>query len=200
MKYVKMLGLAAVAAMALMAFVGAGTASATTLTGVGGSILKSGSTITATNEGTVTLTTSFKNIECTHSEVSGKTTNETGTAVEGKVEVLTFDGVCNCEVKVLKKGTLSITWISGSNGTLKSSGAEVTASCSSIFGNVHCIYATNGTDLGTLTGSGTTKSTATMDIASADIPRLPTSGLCDESANWDAKYEVNSPDELNVTS
>jgi hypothetical protein len=198
MKYVKMLGLAAVAAAALMAFVGAGTASATTLTGEGGAILKSGTTIHAIFEATekvpkATLTTSFKNIECAKSTVQGKTTNETGTAVTGSVSTLTFEE-CNCEVKVLKTGTLSITWTEKTNGTLTSSGAEVTASCSTIFGNVHCIYATSATHLGTLTGG----TTATMDIESAGIPRLTTNSLCDTEANWDAHYKVDIPDTLNV--
>jgi hypothetical protein len=189
MKYVKMLGLAAVAAMALMAFVGAGTASATTLTGVGGAVLGTGSTIHANSEGTATLTTSFKNIECKKSTVSGKTTNETGTTVNGNVEALTFEE-CNCTVAVLKKGSLSI----GSGGALTSSGAEVTASCSTIFGTVHCIYATSNTSLGTLTGG----TTAVMNISSARIPRLTTNSLCDTEANWDATYKVDNPDTLNV--
>jgi hypothetical protein len=194
MKHVKMLGLAAVAAAALMAFVGAGTASATTLTGVGGSVLKTGTTIHAVNSGIAKLTTSFKTIECSKSTVQGKTTSETGTAVTGNVEILTFEE-CNCEVKVLNKGSLSIERIGAtSNGTLKSSGAEVTATCSSIFGNVHCIYATSNTDLGTLTGG----TTAVMGISSADIPRLSTNALCDEGANWDATYKVDNPDTLNV--
>jgi len=205
MKYVKMLGLAAVAAAALMAFVGAGTASATTLTGVGGAKLPSGTTIHAVGEGTLTLTTAFKNIECKEEEglvptVQGKTTNETGASVSGNVEILNW-GKCNCEVKTLAKGTLSIT-VSGAgpNGTLSSNGAEVTSQCSTVFGNVHCIYKTSNTSLGTLTGSTTTKSTATMDISSANIPRLSTDPLCAEKANWDANYKVTNPDTLNVIS
>jgi len=196
MKYVKMLGLAAVTAMALMAFVGAGTASATTLTGEGGAVLGSGSSIHAVLDpgtGPAKLTTAFKNIECEESTVSGKTTNETGASVSGNVETLTF-GKCNCEVKVISKGTLSITYTSGSNGSLSSNGAEVTAQCSTIFGNVHCIYVTENTGLGTLTGG----TTATMDIESANIPRLSTSALCAETAKWDAKYSVDSPDTLKV--
>jgi hypothetical protein len=202
MKYVKMLGLAAVAAAALMAFVGASTASATVLCANNGSTTAcsskyaAGTAIKAENEGTATLTTSFKNIECTGSNVEGTTSNtgKSGEAVSGSVSSLTFTG-CNCEVKVLKTGSLSVTWISGTdNGTLKSSGAEVTANCSTIFGTVHCIYATSSTDLGTLTGGTTAK----MDISSADIPRLTTNALCDESANWDATYKVTSPDSLFV--
>jgi hypothetical protein len=198
MKYVKMLGLAAVAAAALMAFVGASSASATVLTSPKGTVVKTGTTITAKAEGTTTLTTSFLNITCNASEVSGPTTNESGTTVNGEVKTLTFTS-CNCPVTVIKKGTLAIALTTAPNGSLQSTGAEVTVNCSTIFGTIHCIYVTNKTNLGTLTGSSTTGATATMDISSADIPRLSTSGLCDETANWDAKYEVTSPDFLDVS-
>jgi len=201
MKYVKMLGLAAVAAMALMAFVGAGTASATTLTGVGGTVLKAGTEIHAVNEGVVKLTTSFKNIECEESTVKGTTDNETGTTVTGSIAKTNLTwGKCNCEVKTLEGGKLHVA-VSGSgpNGSVSSSGAEVTANCSTIFGTVHCIYATGaGTSLGTLKGSTTTGSTATMEIKENNIPRLSTSALCAEKANWDANYVVDVPDTLNV--
>jgi hypothetical protein len=214
MKYVKMLGLAAVAAAALMAFVGASTASATVLCNVEptegssnatkGTVCPSGHAMEGVaihavldpGTGAAKLTTAFKNIECNKSTVEG-TTGAEGDAthtVSGTISTLTFEE-CNCTVTVLKKGTLEVHWIADTfNGTLTSSGAEVTASCSTIFGTVHCIYATNATDLGVATGGNP----ATMDIESADIPRLPTSGLCDESANWDAKYEVTSPKPLYV--
>jgi hypothetical protein len=108
MKHVKMLGLAAVMAAALMAFVGAGTASATTLTGVGGSVLKPGTTIHVVNSGSTRLTTTFKNIECSGSTAAGSTSNETGTTITIQVTERTTEG-CSCEVKVLKTGMLFIT-------------------------------------------------------------------------------------------
>ncbi len=197
MKYVKMLGLAAVAAAALMAFVGAGTASATALTNGLGETLPAGTEIKAENEGTTTLTTSFLNVTCSSSSVAGKTEQKEAASITGKVETLTFGG-CNCTVTVLKKGTLSISHSTGSNGTLSSNGAEVTVQCQTIFGAVHCIYSTENTELGTLTGSATTGATATMDISSAGIPRAPTNPICDEESNWDAKYKVTQPDALNV--
>jgi len=236
MKYVKMLGLAAAAVAALMAFVGASTASATVLCKVEGEKGATGLTGTTCpaekaypkgteihavldpGTGPAKLTTAFKNIECEESTVSGKTSNE-GSATEtvtGSVEVLTF-GKCNCEVNVIKKGTLEVHWINvldknengeviaetgGHNGTLTSNGAEVTAQCNTIFGAVHCIYVTENTDLGTATASGKNEkgeaTPATMDIESANIPRLATSGLCAETAKWDAKYEVTSPKPLYV--
>jgi hypothetical protein len=172
MKDLKMLGLVAIATVVVMAFIGASTASATTLTGVDGAVLKTGTTIHVVNSGTNTLTTSFKNVECTRSKAVGSTSNETGTGITVQVTERTTEG-CNCEVKVLKTGTLSITWTSGSSGTVKSSGAEITSDCSTIFGSVHCIYATNATDMGTLVGSATSGATGTLST-SADIPRLST--------------------------
>jgi hypothetical protein len=202
MKYVKMLGLAAVAAAALMAFVGASTASATVLTSPAGTKLPAGTVITSTlEEPPAVLTGGFKNIECKKSSVGGKTTNEGGTSetVKGTIETLTFEE-CNCEVVVVSKGTLEIHNIAGTaNGTLTSSGAKVTVNCSTIFGNVHCIYTTNNTDLGTLTGSKTLGGkTATMDIT-ATIPQEETNFLCAEESVWHAKYLVTSPDYLDVS-
>jgi hypothetical protein len=208
MKHVKMIGLAAVAAVVVTAFAGTTPASATKLCRMmvpanSGECRESYGTKTmihAVNEGTAALTTAFKTIECGISTIEGEVTNSgSGSAtVSGPVTTLSF-GTCNCEVKVIKKGSLEVHWIPLSqNGTLTSSGAEVTASCSTIFGTVHCIYATSATDLGTLTGGAMSEGKATMDIESQDIPRLTTNGLCDETANWDTKYEVTSPKPLYV--
>lgn len=214
MKYVKMLGLAAVAAAALMAFVGVSTASATVLcttaegsgattgtTCAAGWAEKEGQEIHAISEGTTTLTTSFKNIECKKSTVAGKLANE-GSATEtvkGNIETLTFEE-CNCEVNVLQKGELEIHWIEGThNGTLTGNKSVITTQCSTIFGAVHCIYTTSNTHLGTLTGSATTGKTATLDVEGKNIPLFePTSSLCPEKSAWDAKYEITTPDTLNV--
>jgi len=229
MKYVKMLGLAAVAAAALMAFVGSSTASATVLCktqGTGsptgttcpeGWAYPSGTEIHAVLK-TVTkakLITSFKTIECGKSTTKGKTENEGGATetVKGPVEVLTFEE-CNCEVVEVKKGgTLEIHWINvldknekgevtaetGShNGTLTSSGAEVTTICSSLFGKVHCTYVTNNTDIGELDGGAP----AIMTIKGAKIPVdvANSDKLCPEKSEWFAEYEVTSPSPLYVTS
>jgi hypothetical protein len=206
MKYVKMLALAAVAAAALMAFVGAGTASATELTCTNPPgtkvVCPVGTEIHAVNEESVVLTTEFLNITCSSSTVGGKITNAGSPTetVKGSVETLTFT-TCNCPVTVLKTGTLEVHTTKenepNNNGTLTSSGAEVTVNCSTIFGTVHCIYTTNNTDLGDLTGSTTTGSTATIDTT-AEIPRAATSSLCSSIAIWHAKYSVTTPDWLDV--
>lgn len=204
MKYVKMLGLAAVAATVLMAFVGASSASATVLckvepTGEGttcptGQAYPAGTTTHEVSEGAVKLTTTFKNIECSTSTIEVEITNE-GSATEtpkGPVNKLTFEN-CNCEVKVIKDGTQEFHWVSGSgSGTVTSTGSEITAKCSSIFGTVHCIYLTNETDVGTYTGGAEAK----VDIQENEIPRLTTNSLCAEKAAWDGTYKVESPKPL----
>jgi len=199
MKYIKMLGLAAVAAAALMAFVGAGTASATQLTGAGGAVLGVGTEIKAENEGKVILDPPFGAIECSVSNVAGSVTNagSSTTTVSGSIATLTFSS-CNATVTVLKKGTLEIHTQSGSannNGTLTSSGAEVTVQ----FLGTHCIFSTNNTDLGTVTGSATTGGNATLDI-SATIPRTGGSSgaFCGSTAAWTGAYKVTSPATLNI--
>jgi hypothetical protein len=219
MKYLKMLGLAAVAAAALMAFVGSSTASATVLCEVPGTGTTTGTTcpkkvveehgekkeVSQTYpKGTVVkaqlvagtvakLETSFKTIECKKSTTEGETSAEEATQLTGPEGKLTFSE-CNCEVVVLHAGTVSTEWLAGThNGTQRSSGSETTTTCSTLFGNVHCIYTTSNTDLGTLTGGNPAK----LD-ASAEVGRLTTSAACAEKSLWKAEYEVTSPKPLYV--
>ncbi len=139
MKYIKILGLAAVAAMALMAFVGAGSASATVLcketpTGTNPAVCPAGKTYAVNDviEGAVQqpalLTNDLENVECATSTTRSKVTNAGGTnsTVLGTIESLTFGG-CKTEVT---KATCTVTvenlpylaevhWTSGTHdGTL----------------------------------------------------------------------------------
>jgi hypothetical protein len=192
MKYLKMLGLAAVAAMALMAFVGAGTASATTLE-VGGvaknaavtisSSLAAGSSAILKDEfGTTTDT-------CTESTVSGTTTTPfTAAEVDGTVSSLTFSK-CSHTTDVINKGILYVKWLSATNGTVTSSGAEVTVS-STFFGASAVCKTGAGTALGTLTGVNA--GNATMHI-NATI----SCGILGNS-KWTGTYTVTSPTGLGV--
>jgi hypothetical protein len=206
MKYIKMLGLAAVAAAALMAFVGASTASATQLTSTDGAILKEKDFIHAENEGKVILDPPFGAIECSQSTVSNKITNagSSTTTVVGSVEALTFT-LCNATVSVLKKGTLEFHTETGTegtknnnNGTLTSSGAEVTVE----FLGTHCIFSTNNTHLGTVTGYTAAKTLehhATFHI-SATIPRTGGSSgvFCGSTAAWTGAYTITTPKTLHI--
>jgi hypothetical protein len=212
MKFAKPLALAVVAAAALMAFLGSSTASATVLCNVeglpnGGPTgttcpeqhgYGKGTTIHAVNVGTIKMTTTFKNIECTESTLSWVLENEGGPSetVTATDEEVVYAN-CNCEVKVLAKGTLEIHWIEDShNGTLTAKETEWTVQCNTILGAVHCIYSTDGgIHIGTLTGGAD----PIIHMEENNIPRLETSSACAEKAHWDATYTVTSPKPLWVT-
>jgi hypothetical protein len=185
MKYVKMLGLLAVAAAALMAF--AGPASASTLTSPAGTTLATGSTIEATSSNSK-LHGSFITVECSHSQVKG-TVSENATKNKkdagGSISTLDFTG-CNYTVTVSNAGSLSI----ASNGTVTSTGAAITIHTSV----GECVFSTSNTTVGTLTGG----SGATLDINSASIPRTGGSFFCGSSGVWTGNYTVTSPSYLAV--
>jgi hypothetical protein len=197
MSRLKSLVLAAGSVAAFVALT-ATTASATELYNESG-MVTAGSNIAAEAEGTTTLDPPFGTIECKKSSVSGKTTNTGGSSetVSTSIESLSFTE-CNATVTVLAKGTLEIhtaeTTANG-NGTLTSNGTEVTVE----FIGTHCIFKTSNTDIGTLTGSGTTEANATLDIA-ATIPRTGgrSGAFCGSTAAWTGSYKVTNPSNLGV--
>ncbi|MGN6254862.1 MAG: hypothetical protein ACTHO8_07765 [Solirubrobacterales bacterium] len=199
MKHLKLLGLAAIAAAALLAF--AGIATATTLTSPAGTTLPAGTSIhLQLKAGTKTvLHGAFGNTECEESTLEGKTAN-TGSSTEtvhGPVETLIY-GTCNCTVVVLKKGELAIhtlTATADGNGTVTASGQEVTTKCNFFGIEYHCIWNTSGTDLGTLTGG-----TPALLAENATFTREGgNSGTaCGKSGTWTGDYEVTSPKPLLV--
>jgi hypothetical protein len=210
MKYLKIIGLAAVAAMALMASAGAGTASAKAVLCESGTTapcatkwstpkeldfsLKSGTSALLQTTEKLTLNT------CTESTVKGTLTanpNASGNA-EGTISAanLTF-GKCTTEgVKTLKGGKLTVTKALGSgNGEVVADEVEVTVP--GPFGS--CVFgAGNGTVLGTLTEGKASPATptATLDITNAVVTRI--SGLCPASALWTGEYVLTSPTETTL--
>jgi hypothetical protein len=186
MKYAKMLGLLAVAAAALMAF--AGVASATTLTSPAGTTYTG--KIQSESIGATSLHGPFTTVTCGASSVDGKVESHgSGVTAGGKISTLTYTE-CNFPVKVIKNGSLEV----HANGTLTSSGAEITVGPTSI--GVSCIYTTANTDIGTLTSSST--SHAVLDINSAAIPRTGHSVFCGSSGTWTGSYTVTEPSTLVV--
>lgn len=187
MKHLKILGLAAVAAMAMMAF--AASASATTLE-VGGEAQNKAVELNASlsNSSALLQTTSgsFANT-CTTSNVEGATTSFTPT-VSGPISSLTFTNCTTNPVVVDKAGSLSIAYSSGTNGTVTSSGAEVTVP--SPIGALNCKTG-GGVDIGTLTG--VKAGNATMDINA-----VLNCGFLVPSATWTGTYSVTSPAGLGV--
>ncbi|MGN6663152.1 MAG: hypothetical protein ACTHK6_02920 [Solirubrobacterales bacterium] len=197
MKYVKMLGLAAIAVAALMAFAGAGSASATTLTCGSGTLCAAATTIEAPSEGKVVLDAPFGNVEC-ELHIAGHTTNAAGSS-EGPMTTFDWNNCGNDKFDTLANGGFSIETEGASpnsNGTLRSTGARFTI----IHLGIHCIYETNNTALGKLTGSANTSNGhATLDI-NATISRVggETGAFCGSSAPLTGSLEVTSPATLNV--
>ncbi len=193
MKYTKMLSLVAVAAAALMAFVGVGTASATTLTDEAGNVVKSGTTIDfSIPSGASTLLVDTENEPldtCTQSTARGKTTNEggTGAAVTGNVETLDW-GNCSFVTKTLHTNGLQVNG-TGSGNVSATGTFEVTIN-TILFGS--CIYGvTNGVSIGTL-ASGTFTANAVVEI-------FPGSNFfCPTTAKWTGTYTATEPKGLKV--
>jgi hypothetical protein len=192
MKYVKMLGLAAIAAAALMAFVGAGSASATTLTCEGSACAEgaigTGANFHSESNGKAVLDAPFGNVEC-NSTVQGHVTSATVATVA--VDGLVWTNCGSDTVTTLGTGTLTITNIAGTkDGTVTSTGAKVTVEHI----GTHCIFETSSTDLGRLTGTTTTGATGKFDI-SATIPRVGgrSGAFCGSSAPWTGSYTIDAP-------
>ena len=187
MKYLKILGLAAIAAMALMAF--AGTASAAQLTAPAGTVVKTGTTISSTlkakTSAVLSDTSGFIQNTCATSSVSGKTLNESGITITGNIELLTFEN-CNRPTKTLNGGKLYIDAV----GTVKGSDSEVeTETLTGL-----CVYGTStSTHLGTLTNATSATGHASL-VINAVLPLIKTvEGSCYSDARWKAEYTVTSP-------
>jgi hypothetical protein len=188
MKYLKMLGLAAVSTMAFMAF--ASSASATTLETTGVTINSSetisASLVSGTSAELKSTGGSFQNT-CTGSSAHGATASPfTATKLSGPLTSLTFSG-CTRAVTVHAPGSLTVEHISGTtNGTVFSDEAVVTTG--SPVGTLTCETGT-GTHIGTLTG--VKHGHAELHI-NAHIP-------CGISAKWEATYIVTSPTDLGIS-
>lgn len=196
MKYLKMLSLAAVAALAVMASVGGGTASADELcteppvgnmcpagkliTEVDLSLTIGTSTKLTTTEGT-TLNT------CTEETLLWKISSQ-GTGVDPITGPVTawFRGSgstpCTFTIDTTKNGSLSVTNSSGTSGTVTGISNEVTIN-TGLFGS--CVFSTGaGTKFGTITG-GTNKL-----VVNTVLTRV--SGLCPSTERWEATYTITN--------
>jgi hypothetical protein len=219
MKYAKMLGLAVVAAAALTAFAGAGTASAgTVLCSTSpatpaacpeANMYKTGQKIKATLKiGTIArLKAGFGNVECKESEVAGKTSNTgSGTeTVEGPIETLTFTTCGTGKVTVEKPGKLVVASTTTApsetmGGNLNAIGFKVKVEQS----GVTCVYAGNITSKLMLYASGEAGTEENMALVSAEEAEVPLEAgsefLCGGAGKWKAEYTVSEPAPLFVTS
>lgn len=199
MKYVRMLGLAVVAAMALMAFVGAGSASATVLCKTNTNpctskwtagtnlefTLKNGTSAIWKGTGGETLKT------CTGAKLRGEITSAGSASETVKLKVLEDSWTsCTNATTTIKTGELEIHSITGStNGTITYKGAEFTTK-DPVFGD--CSYGTgaSGIDLGTLTASGTGDTVIDVNAFLA-----PVGGFCCPEVVWQEEFTITSPKE-----
>jgi hypothetical protein len=185
MKYVKMLGLAAVAAAALMAFMGAGTASAAkTLTSTG-TPLSAPVTISAESGVAILSTTDGSSIvdECEKGTVEGTTTNS-DTPITGHINSLTWDN-CSFTTDTLAGGNGDLTIDEA--GTVTGAGSVVTVNI-----GVSCRYGTGtGTHLGNL-------ETGKLNINAVIKEQEPKQFLCPDTTKWVANYTITSPHDLNL--
>ena len=191
MKYLKILGLLAVAASAMMAF--AGSASATTLTAPAGTTY-TGEIVAENETGHVRLHNPAANIECS-STVKGTVTGH-GASVTAEGEISTLD-FTPCTGNWTVTGNIGGTLIAHTGGAITSTGATVTAVNDSL--GITCRYATNATSIGTLTGATSSTTHATLDI-SASIPFHSGSIFCGSGASaWTGNYTVTTPKGLVIS-
>lgn len=198
MKNMKLLGLLVIAAAALMAFVG--TASATELTSPKGTKLEVGAVVKAQSEGSITLDGTVK-ITCTNVTGDGKITNAGGPSatVDGLPNLVVWTGCGSGDtITVLKTGSGELHSLGGGEGTLTSSGAEITVQLHrSVLGfpiTTHCIYRTENTHVGRVKDSSVTGSTPTVEIGTTPIAQVATDGACGNDAVLTGNVVVSSPD------
>jgi putative sterol carrier protein len=196
MKPLRALGVFALMVAALLALIGAGSASATVLCTNSSctTTYASGTTIDYTlKSGTTSILKSTSGelaATCAGSTIKGNTSSESGASISSSIESLTWSS-CSQTTDTIKKGSLSITWTSGTNnGSVSSSGSEVTAT---VFG-ISCTYGTGeGTTLGTLTGGETP-----VLAISAVVKKTAGSFLCPGNTTWTAEYVITEPHALFV--
>lgn len=199
MKHVKMLGLAAAAAMACTALLGAGSASATVLCKEWkrpcpkGQDYGEGTRVQATLEtGTTSVfktTTGTLLGTCTGSTMEGETTNTGGAAepVTGNIDGFWFEG-CSKATNVIVNGRFEIKYIGPDTfGGLTVKETQVTVN--SIVGS--CVYGPGeGFYIGTITSANGV--TPTLD-AKVTLPKVSGAFLCPSQAVWEASYEITEP-------
>jgi len=187
MSTLRRLSLMAVSVMATMAMSSASIASATTLE-IGstaqnnaveiGATLQSGTSMIVKDE------VGFTTDTCTTSELKAKTEGSfTGPRVSGKVGTMTFGG-CTHTTTVDANGTLSVEWISGTNGNVISAGTELTL-LSTWWGVTALCKTGTGTKIGTITGTKT-------GHATIDITATINCGIIG-NATWTGTYTATSP-------
>ncbi|MDX6635910.1 MAG: hypothetical protein QOF06_2113 [Solirubrobacterales bacterium] len=191
MRYLRTLGLAACAALALTASIGTGAASATTFA-IGETVKNSSIEIvgTLTAGSSLILKDEFGNTTdtCTKSEFKEKTEAPyTAEKVGGKASTLTYED-CTHTTKVDANGTTDYLWLPiTDSATVYSTGAEVTVQ-STFFGATALCKTGTGTHIGTFTG-------VWWGWPKMDYNARMNCGILG-TANWTGQYTITSPEGL----
>lgn len=193
-----MLGLVVIAALALTAIIGAGSASATVLckknaTPCGGENWAKNQAFKSSLEtGTeavfkFTVESGGWKVRCTTSTMDGSIENAGGAGdVIVDLETLAF-GNCGCPVNTLKDGSISVKHTATTmNGSVTTANREVTFSCMA-----HCVYGDGA--MGTLTGGAM----GTIDV-NGTMVKVSGSAFCPPTITWKASYTVTAPEPLYV--
>lgn len=222
MKYLKALSLAAVAALALMAFVGVSSASAKVCSTSGeGLACASGhgkeytgpivasliETTGGAGEVHAVLTSGFIQVTCTTSTVSGTITNAaTGT---GDIEGQTFAGctssfgttcTANTSASAANKWHSVAVTETAPNGRMEVENITGTFTCPTPFGTVVCRY--KKAKVGAAGEIKIFGSDTTPTIEATEVPlerEAESSSFCSTTAKWDGRYEITSPSSLFLT-
>ena len=221
MKYLKMLGLAAVAAMALTAVIGAGTASAATIcttdpdhtakvTACGTNAIHgwhaNAETPLVANTLEAKLTSGFINVTCA-STAEGKITN--ATTGHGDITSLTFFScvdnfgrpcTASSTAAAASPWTVTTAYTSGTDGTMTVHNPTGKFTCKNPFNpggpEVTCEY--NNTSV-TVTATGSHTSPK-IDAVNVPLNKHGSSNiLCSNTATWNGTYNINTPKSLVVT-
>jgi hypothetical protein len=201
MRTVTCIGLTAVAAAALTAFVGAGTASATVLCKTDVSpcpaewMVSTGTEMSATLDESAKLkTVSGEELwTCTGGSVSGPT-EQTGSSAETvsiklPKENMTWSG-CTHTTTTVAGGTLEFHWIAGSRKiavTVKEAQWTVLLGVSCTYG-----YGSEYKDIGTIDPPEGSRTNATVTISTV-VPKTAGSFACPVEVRWIAAYAVTGP-------
>jgi hypothetical protein len=198
MRYPRIIALAAIAVLGLMAFVGAGTASATTFaTDAAGTIQYPAGTerhysLKPGTSGIIEKTDGTPIDTVTEDTIKSKSRNATGTWVEEQIESLTW-GSASQTTDTINSGSLEIMQTSGDEGMVVGKGTNVTFG---VFGTT-CTYGTGeGTTLGTITGG----EEAELSINGVVSRTAGNSLLCPSSTRWTTKMRLTSPHALHIVS
>lgn len=199
MKYLKSLVFVAMV-IGLMAFLEAGTASATVAcesnanTNTCQQSYPAGTAFDIEQTGSAKFESSGTVIEeCAGSTLKGKTENvgSASETLEILIESLTWNS-CTTTFTTLSTGSLEVHWIAGTdNGTLTVQGFEWTRN--TVFGSCTYGFGASPRDLGTITSG----SPATISI---NVSLLRLSGPCPEATQWTSSYKFVEPDPLYFSS